>query len=161
MSRVPTDLPRLMRAYGLAYHEDVLRGPSAIVIPRNGEGLPMIEINETDPDPIKRMSIAYELARWVLAKDKLLSQSEGRKNPGPPPKPVRHDSGSPEGRGAYDPSTGLETKKIQWLAAEILLPKEGLRRFLKENGGDITAAARGFDVPRDVVIQKIRTCRLF
>ena len=156
MSKVPTDLPLLMRAYGLGYDEDVLRGPSALIVPRERTQQVKIEINSMDPPAFKRISVAYEIARWVLAKDKLLSQSEGRRTPGAPSKPVRHDTANPEDRGATDPSTGIETKRISWLASEILLPKDNLKRILSTNGNDLNAAAEMFGVSREAVMHKAR-----
>ncbi len=153
LSRAPTDLPGLLAAYGLGYEESILRGSSAIVVPRNGSGKVFIEVNATDPEPAKRIALAYEIARWVMARDKFLSQSQGRRTPGQS-KPVRHDSPFAGERGVIDASTGIETRKILRMALEILVPKHQLKQILSENGGDVRDAARRFMVSDDTIRQK-------
>lgn len=151
---VPTDLPTLMRGLGLVYGEDILRGPSAIVVPRNGEGAPRIEVNATDPAMTKRASVAYEIARWALGRERLLSQSEGRKTPGNLSKPVRHDTENTQERGSADPSTGISIARIHHVMSEILVPKDALCRVFAETGGDVNATASRFGVPSEYILMR-------
>ena len=73
---------------------------------------------------------------------------------------MRHDTQTPETSGAVDPSTGMDTKRILWLASEILLPKDNLKRVLSENGHDLAAAALRFGVSREAVVAKARAHRM-
>lgn len=47
MSKVPCDLPLLMRAYGLGYDEDIL-SPSALIVPRERTQQVKIEGDKLD-----------------------------------------------------------------------------------------------------------------
>lgn len=161
MKSIPTDLPLLLRAYGLKYAEDVLRGRSALIVPREKTDYVLLETNSIDGPLVKRAAVAYEIARWVLGRDKLLSQSEGRRTPGSVPKPVRHDTPEEDFRGTVDPSTGIETKRIQHLASEILVPRDNLKLVLSENGNNINEAAARFGVSRDLIRDKVRAHRLY
>lgn len=159
LSQVPTDLKMLAEAYGLRVEETTIRGSSAIVVPREGNDGPVIEINVMDTERTKRFSLAYELARWALGRDKLLEQSEGRRSPGGPLKPVRHDSQSAGDRGLIDASIGEETVRITRIASEILMPTEFLIKHYHDNGRDLIRTAEAYQVSAEAVRSKLASRR--
>lgn len=159
MSEVPPDIITVIRERGLRYEERELSGPSALVVPKgkiNSAGDPaIIEVNIMDSLASKRYSAAYELMRWVLSSEKLLSQSVGRRNPGEVQKPVRHDTKRWEEHDTVDASTGISTVRLHRLVRQLILPRESLLRQARDCQGDITKLAHIFKVTPDLVSMRL------